>query len=60
MSCEKLCEILDLRDRYMPWAKEVAMYARVDDVLRKTDEELQLLYERGLRALHIGVESGRY
>lgn len=58
MSCEKLCEILDLRDRYMPWAKEVAMYARVDDVLRKTDEELQLLYERGLRALHIGVESG--
>lgn len=58
MSCERLCEILQLRDQYMPWAKEVAMYSRIDDILKKTDEELRILYDRGLRALHIGIESG--
>lgn len=40
------------------WAKEVAMYSRIDDILKKTDEELRILYDRGLRALHIGIESG--
>lgn len=58
MSCERLCEILQLRDQYMPWAKEVAMYSRIDDILKKTDEELRILYDRGLWALHIGIESG--
>lgn len=58
MSCERLCEILQLRDQYMPWAKEVAMYSRIDDILKKTDEKLRILYDRGLRALHIGIESG--
>lgn len=58
MEAGQLNAILDLRDIYMPWAKEVAMYSRVDDVLRKTDEELQMLHERGVQALHIGMESG--
>ena len=34
------------------------MYARADDVLRKSDEELKLLAQTGLFALHIGLESG--
>lgn len=58
MSCEQLCAILDLRDKYMPNAREVAMYSRIDDILRKTDAELELLHSRGLSALHIGIESG--
>lgn len=58
MNAKQLNAILDLRDVYMPWAKEVAMYSRVDDILRKTDEELQMLHERGVKALHIGMESG--
>ena len=58
MDSQQLNAILDLRDTYMPWAKEVAMYSRVDDILRKTDEELMLLRGRGVQALHIGMESG--
>lgn len=58
MSCERLCEIIDLKDKYMPNVTEFAMYSRIDDILRKTDEELSLLSHLGLRALHIGVESG--
>ena len=34
------------------------MYARADDVLRKSEEELKLLAQAGLFALHIGLESG--
>lgn len=58
MSFQQLSRIFDLRDTYMPWAKEVAMYSRVDDILRKTEDELRILHERGLQALHIGMESG--
>ena len=42
----------------MPNAVEFAMYARIDDIARKNDNELKALKERGLSALHIGVESG--
>ena len=34
------------------------MYARADDVLRKTPEELLMLAQAGLTDLHIGLESG--
>lgn len=43
MSYEKLCEILDLVNRYMPCITEFAMYSRIDDILRKTDDELASL-----------------
>lgn len=55
---EYLMQILDLRDKYMPHAKEVAMYSRIDDITGKSDEELKILKNRGLSALHIGMESG--
>lgn len=58
METERLFQIMDLTERYMPNICEYAMYSRIDDVLRKTDEELERLKEKGLRALHIGVESG--
>ena len=34
------------------------MYARADDILRKSDEELRSLVKAGLTDLHIGLESG--
>ena len=34
------------------------MYARIDDVLRKSDEDILLLKSMGQCDLHIGVESG--
>lgn len=53
-----LMEIIALRDKYMPQAKAIAMYSRIDDITRKSDEELRLLKSHGLSALHIGMESG--
>lgn len=47
-----------MKDKYMPQVRTFAMYSRIDDILRKSPEELSLLKSRGLRALHIGVESG--
>lgn len=58
MSCDLLCRIIDLKEKYMPNVKTFAMYSRIDDILNKSDAELTLLKSRGLRALHIGVESG--
>ena len=46
-----------IRDR-LPCVREVSMYARADDVLRKSGEELVSLAQAGLTDLHIGLESG--
>ncbi len=58
MSTEQLFGIMELVDIHMPNVREYAMYSRIDDITRKTDEELSALREKGLSALHIGVESG--
>lgn len=57
-SCEHLCGIIDLVNKYMPAVEQIAMYGRVDDIMRKSDEELRLLKARGVSTVHIGVESG--
>lgn len=54
----KLCQIFDMTDQYMPNVHEFSMYSRIDDIARKTDEELQMLHKMGLSTLHIGMESG--
>ena len=58
MSTNYICRIMDLVHKYMPNIKTFAMYSRIDDILRKSSEELHLLKSMGLRALHIGMESG--
>lgn len=58
MSCEQLKEIISMTHTFMPNIKEFSMYARIDDVLRKTPEQLRELRELGVCDLHIGVESG--
>lgn len=58
MPYETLCAIFDMTDKYMPHVFEFSMYARIDDVLKKTDKELAMLHKMGLSTLHIGVESG--
>ena len=54
----KLCQIFDMTDQYMPNVHEFSMYSRIDDIARKTDEELRMLHKMGLSTLHIGTESG--
>ncbi len=55
---EHLRGIFDAIDYWLPQVNQVAMYARFDDVMRKTDAELGELKERGLVELHVGLESG--
>lgn len=58
LSTQMLLDIIDAANTYMPEVTEFAMYARVDDVLRKSPQELRQLRERGVCDLHIGIESG--
>ncbi len=58
MDARRLLEIIELVRRYMPKVREYAMYSRADDILRKSGQELEELADAGVKALHIGVESG--
>lgn len=58
LSAEKLFTIFGYIEFYMPWIEEISMYARFDDILQKTPEELLELRHRKLVHLHIGLESG--
>ena len=55
---KQLYSILDMVRNRLPCVREVSMYSRADDVLRKSDYELKSLAQMGLSALHIGLESG--
>lgn len=55
---KQLMAILEMVRKRLPCVQEVSMYARADDVLRKSDDELKALAQAGLFALHIGLESG--
>ncbi len=58
MGAERLLAIIEEVRRFMPKVREYAMYSRIDDILRKSDQELKMLAKEGIQALHIGVESG--
>lgn len=51
-------QVFLLVNKHMPKIKEIAMYARADDVLEKGLEALKRYKELGLKELHIGLESG--
>jgi radical SAM superfamily enzyme YgiQ (UPF0313 family) len=50
--------ILDRARAVFPRLRRVSCYAMARNVLDKTDDELRLLVEKGLRLLYIGPESG--
>lgn len=58
MPYEHLRRIFDIVSWFFPQVHQVSMYARYDDVLGKSDEELNALVKAGLDGLHIGMESG--
>lgn len=53
-----LLEVLDFIRKYFPECKRVAAYASTKAIMRKTDEELRILRERGLAIVYIGLETG--
>lgn len=55
---QQLLGILKLVRQRLPSVQEISMYARADDILRKSDEERMALVLAGLTDLHIGLESG--
>lgn len=58
MRTSQLLAVLELVREQLPCVREVSMYARADDVLRKSPEELTALARAGVTALYIGLESG--
>ena len=58
LSTERLLTILQMIEKYLPNKPEVRMDSTITDILAKTDEELALFYEHGVRRLYIGIESG--
>ncbi|NCB42663.1 MAG: radical SAM protein [Clostridia bacterium] len=58
LDAEHLLRIFRMTKVKMPCVNEFAMYARADDILAKTEDDLILLKKEGLSTLHIGVESG--
>lgn len=55
---QKLQQILELIHRYFPGCQCINMDATVTSILNKTDEELRMLYDQGVRHLYLGIESG--
>ncbi|GHV35160.1 coproporphyrinogen III oxidase [Synergistales bacterium] len=53
-----LKEIFILVHRYLPKIEKISMFARCDDVMRKSDGALLELKAMGLGDLYVGLESG--
>ena len=58
LKTEHLMEILDRIHVYFPECQCINMDSTVTSILRKSDEELELLYKNGVRHLYLGIESG--
>lgn len=57
LSTEKLIELGELIRKYFP-SIHVSTYARVDDIFRKSVEDIQRIKDHGIDDIMIGIESG--
>ncbi len=58
MTYNKLKPILEKINEYLPEIEYIYAATRVSDLKNKTVEELEILRERGLKEISLGVESG--
>lgn len=58
LSTKKLLEIMDYIKEKAPGIERITMYANVGDILRKSQDDLNILRENGLEMVYIGFESG--
>ena len=58
LSADRLRQIADAIHARLPRVKTIAMYASIQNIRHKTDEELRRLRACGIGGLDIGVESG--
>ena len=57
LSARNLLSRIDLVKRYLPNASTFTMYARVDNVAAKSDDDLRSLKDAGIDDLYLGMES---
>ncbi|HHL57845.1 MAG TPA: radical SAM protein, partial [Bacteroidetes bacterium] len=58
LSFRLLSRILDRLNETFPKLRRISAYALPKDILSKTDEELRLLADKGLKLLYVGIETG--
>ena len=58
LKTEELVKLIDYINANMPNVKRISSYATAGDINRKSVEELKTLYDKGLKMLYIGFESG--
>ncbi len=58
LSARKLMSILELLKLNFPKLSRVSAYALPQDIMSKTEQELQQLKNAGLKLIYIGIESG--
>lgn len=58
LSADKLLPVLDEINTRFGKLQRISSYALPRDILAKTDEELLLLKQKGLKLLYVGIESG--
>lgn len=58
LSAERLIWLADLIRDHLPRVRTIGMFARTDDIRRKSDAELRELRARGITGLSIGTETG--
>lgn len=58
LSSDRLIRILDKLNDTFARLNRVSVYARPSDIISKTDEELKLMAEKGLKLIYVGIESG--
>jgi len=55
---EKLLEVTKYAYRLFPNLERCGVYAHSKDILKKSDEQLKMLFEAGLKIAYVGFESG--
>ena len=58
LSADRLLQIADAIHKRLPRVETIAMYASIQNIMHKTDDELRRLQKAGIGGLDIGVESG--
>ncbi len=58
LSVQRLAPILDALNSAFPDLERVACYANARDILDKSEADLELLCQKGLRLVYLGLESG--
>ncbi|MDE6070119.1 MAG: radical SAM protein [Alistipes sp.] len=58
LSYERLVRLADRIRDYLPKVQTIGMFARIDDIARKSDGQLRELRARGITGLSIGTETG--